>query len=90
MMVMIERKNVSEDMRKPPKQITSVSMIRIIIPTLMEKVFARNCAKRSVPPVLVSYLSIIPIPMPDQNTTNDGTAKRFKQDLVYKIIMIGI
>jgi hypothetical protein len=63
-MVMMERKKVSEDMRKPPKQITIASIIRIIIPTLIEKVLARNCAKRSVPPVLVSNLSMIPIPNP--------------------------
>ena len=45
-------------------EITTVSMTNMIIPTLMLKNFDINWAMRSVPPVLVSYLSMIPIPTP--------------------------
>ena len=44
--------------------ITITSIIKIMTPTFFRKISAKNWAIRSVPPVLVSYRSIIPIPRP--------------------------
>lgn len=62
--VIIESKKESMESKSPPTTNTSESITKILIPTFTPVLALINCAIKSVPPVLVRYLSMKPIPMP--------------------------
>ena len=62
--VIAERKKVSVETNKPPRQITKTSIMKMMIPTLILMNSEKYWANKSVPPVLVSKRSIRPMPKP--------------------------
>ncbi len=50
-------------------------MIKMITPMFMENAFDKNCANKSVPPVLVLYRSIILTPTPIKVPPNTTLGK---------------
>jgi len=59
-----EKRNVLGPNKGRPAVMIKPSIIRMTIPMFKEKAFDSSWASKSVPPVLVSYLSIRPIPVP--------------------------